>query len=142
MLPSLLLACSVPRLRAALDGLACVPSGWRLDEERGVGAVESGQGRRDGAEPPEARRRFGASRVRPRVEFGRTPPPRAEDAQPFEPPGERLSPAEPVDSPFGRPREFAGGRLRVYGFSPGCLVASLLISLVLSCLLTALVNGF
>jgi hypothetical protein len=36
-----------------------------------------------------------------------------------------------------RPREYRGGRIRVYGCSPGCLVAAL----VLSLLLTLLLNG-
>lgn len=40
---------------------------------------------------------------------------------------------------FG-PREFGGGRVRVYGCSPGCIVASLVVSLILSVLLTALLN--
>ena len=51
--------------------------------------------------------------------------------------------AEPVDDPptFFQPREFAGGRVRVYGCSPGCLIVSLLVSVILSLLLTALVNA-
>jgi hypothetical protein len=35
------------------------------------------------------------------------------------------------------PREFKGGRVKVYGCSPGCL----LVSIVLSVLLTLAVNG-
>lgn len=35
------------------------------------------------------------------------------------------------------PREYRGGRIKVYGCSPGCLVVSLLVSLVL----TLAVNG-
>jgi hypothetical protein len=47
----------------------------------------------------------------------------------------------PTGSPLlGQPREFAGGRVRVYGCSPGCIFASLAISLLLSWLLTALLN--
>jgi hypothetical protein len=40
---------------------------------------------------------------------------------------------------FG-PRSFGGGRVQVYGCSPGCIVLSLIVSLVLSILLTVLVN--
>lgn len=36
-----------------------------------------------------------------------------------------------------KPREYAGGRVKVFGCSPGCL----LVSLVLSLFLTLLVNG-
>ncbi|MEJ7762273.1 MAG: hypothetical protein WKF80_05715 [Thermomicrobiales bacterium] len=36
----------------------------------------------------------------------------------------------------GEPREFAGGRVRVYGCSPGCLALSLAVSLILSLLLS------
>ena len=51
--------------------------------------------------------------------------------------------AEPVDEPptLFRPQEFAGGRVRVYGCSPGCLIVSVIVSLILSLLLTALVNA-
>ena len=91
-----------------------------------------------GTPPP---RRFGASRVRPRVEVSRKPP----VAQPVSP--ELEAPyEEPLDAgtggphstdPFG-PRTFAGGRVRVYGCSPGCLIASLVISLILTLLLNAI----
>ena len=121
--------------------------------------MESGQGPRNqdqttgdaGGTPSrssERERRFAASRLRPRVEISRTPQPRrdrADQADPGrEPTGERPILAEPVEDQqplFGQPREFAGGRVRVYGCSPGCLIASLVVSLILSCLLTALVNG-
>jgi len=43
----------------------------------------------------------------------------------------------PRGNPFGG-RGYGGGRVRVYGCSPGCLVASL----VLSVFLTVLVNVF
>ncbi len=36
-----------------------------------------------------------------------------------------------------RPREYKGGRVKVYGCSPGCLA----VSIVLSLLLTLAVNG-
>ncbi len=38
----------------------------------------------------------------------------------------------------GEPREFAGGRVRVYGCSPGCLFLSIAVSLVLSLLLSGI----
>ena len=39
--------------------------------------------------------------------------------------------------PFG-PRGFAGGRVRVYGCSPGCLLTSLIVSILLTLLLNLL----
>ena len=36
-----------------------------------------------------------------------------------------------------RPREYRGGRVRVYGCSPGCLVLSLGISIVLTLVLNS-----
>ena len=90
-----------------------------------------------------AQRRFGASRVRPRIEVSRTPKrlqPLPEPDEGGEQPDQPYS-GEPTGSPlFGQPREFAGGRVRVYGCSPGCIFASLAISLFLSWLLTALLN--
>jgi len=44
-----------------------------------------------------------------------------------------------VDWLFG-PRSFGGGRVQVYGCSPGCLLVSLLVSIVLSVALTLLLN--
>ena len=111
-------------------------------DPRGAEGGQGGSGSAGG--PAEGQRRFGASRLRPRVEFGRRPPP----SQPQ--PGERpeVVDAEVVPnegpvagdpfSPFGRPREFAGGRVRVYGCSPGCLIASLLASLFLTFVLNAI----
>jgi len=40
---------------------------------------------------------------------------------------------------FG-PRSFRGGRVQVYGCSPGCIILSCLVSLVVSILLTLLLN--
>ncbi len=40
------------------------------------------------------------------------------------------------------PREFRGGRVRVYGCSPGCLLTSLLVSVVLTILLNLLIRAF
>jgi hypothetical protein len=40
---------------------------------------------------------------------------------------------------FG-PQEFRGGRVQVYGCSPGCLLISLLVSVVASILLTLVLN--
>ncbi|MDP9471665.1 MAG: hypothetical protein M3Q71_13530 [Chloroflexota bacterium] len=91
---------------------------------------------------PPTQRRFGASRVRPRVEVSRRPP-----APTPVPPREDDAPvAEPVDTGYGGPiggdafgpRSFAGGRVRVYGCSPGCLLTSLLVSIFLTLLLNAI----
>ena len=41
---------------------------------------------------------------------------------------------------FG-PRSFAGGRVQVYGCSPGCIFISLAISLIASIVLTLLLNA-
>jgi len=41
---------------------------------------------------------------------------------------------------FG-PRSFAGGRVQVYGCSPGCLVVSLIVSVLASVVLTLLFNA-
>ena len=85
-------------------------------------------------------RRFGATRVLPRVEVGRAKP-----SAPLTPdvlePGPRDEPQ--MGAPFGErdpfgPRTFAGGRVRLYGCSPGCLLASVLVSLILTLLLNAL----
>ncbi len=40
---------------------------------------------------------------------------------------------------FG-PRSFRGGRVQVYGCSPGCIILSCVVSLILSVLLTLLLN--
>ncbi|MEA2582280.1 MAG: hypothetical protein QOF33_365 [Thermomicrobiales bacterium] len=45
--------------------------------------------------------------------------------------------AGPLGSLFG-PRTYAGGRVRVFGCSPGCLVLSLIISILLTLFLNAL----
>jgi hypothetical protein len=39
-------------------------------------------------------------------------------------------------------RSFGGGRVRVYGCSPGCLLMSLLASIVLTILLNLLIRAF
>jgi hypothetical protein len=49
--------------------------------------------------------------------------------------------ADPLVRTLFGPREFSGGRVRVYGCSPGCLLLSLLISVVASILLTLLLNA-
>jgi hypothetical protein len=111
--------------------------------EREPGNADGGTGSGSNGAPAGGQRRFGGSRLVPRVEFGRQPP--------AVPPAPRPD-AEPVDedamtrdpfggqafSPLGTPREFAGGRVRVYGCSPGCLVASLVASLFLTLLLNAM----
>lgn len=40
------------------------------------------------------------------------------------------------------PREYRGGRVKVYGCSPGCLVLSLLLSAVLTILVNLLIRAF
>ena len=40
------------------------------------------------------------------------------------------------------PTEFRGGRVRVYGCTPGCLIASLFISIVLTILVNVLIRAF
>ena len=52
------------------------------------------------------------------------------DHEPYEPP----SAERPTNAMFA-PRSFANGRVRVWGFAPGCLVASLIASVVLTILL-------
>jgi hypothetical protein len=42
---------------------------------------------------------------------------------------------------FFGPRSFAGGRVQVWGCSPGCILVSLVASVVLSVLLTLLLNA-
>jgi hypothetical protein len=49
--------------------------------------------------------------------------------------------AERVRDLFG-PREFGGGRVKLYGCSPGCLLASILVSVVLTVLLNLLIRAF
>jgi hypothetical protein len=110
--------------------------------EQEPGRTDSSQSESGAGRPAGEQRRFGGSRLRPRVEFGRRPP------QPQPGPGREVVEAEvlpeqeplagPPLSPFGPPREFAGGRVRVYGCSPGCLIASLLVSLFLTLVLNAI----
>lgn len=40
------------------------------------------------------------------------------------------------------PREYKGGRVKVYGCSPGCLLVSLLVSVGLTILLNLLIRAF
>lgn len=114
---------------------------------------ESGKatGQDSDAQPPaQEQRRFGGTRVRPRIEVGRPKTP------PATPPSAPLTPevldGAPGDDGFGSgpgapvgmggdpfaPRSFAGNRVRVYGCSPGCLVLSLLVSLILTLILNSL----
>ena len=41
-----------------------------------------------------------------------------------------------------RPRSFGGGRVQVFGCSPGCLLLSLAISVIVTLLLNVLLNWF
>lgn len=121
----------------------------------------------DDAETIQARsrpeRRFGAARLRPRIEVSRNPTPRRpattlpsatvtrrepdgpalDDGGDLLPAGDQGGFGRGQEFPSGQglplggePREFAGGRVRVYGCSPGCLVLSLAVSLILSLLLS------
>jgi hypothetical protein len=122
------------------------------DQNRGTGT-----GQNSGS----PQRRYNASRLVPRVEFGRQQPgtpqepikPPAElvdtgggdpfGQEPFGPGSEQYSGTPSTQTPFGGlqevgGREFAGGRVRVYGCSPGCLVASLIVSLLLTLFLNAI----
>jgi len=107
-------------------------------------------------------RRYNASRLIPRVEFGRQEPGAAQPQppqppaelvdvgggdpfgqEPFGPGSEQYSGTPSTQTPFGglqelSGREFAGGRVRVYGCTPGCLIASLIVSLLLTLFLNAL----
>lgn len=47
----------------------------------------------------------------------------------------------PFQSGLFGPREFGGGRVRVYGCSPGCLLISILVSVILTLLLNAILNA-
>jgi hypothetical protein len=40
------------------------------------------------------------------------------------------------------PKEYRGGRVKVYGCSPGCLIASLSISILLTILVNLLIRAF
>ncbi len=108
-------------------------------------------------------RRFGAAQLRPRIEVSRNPTPRRPtttlpsatvtrrepDGPALDDGGDRLPAGDQGGSGRGQefpsgqglplgaePREFAGGRVRVYGCSPGCLFLSLAVSLILSLLLS------
>ena len=127
------------------------------DRERSPGSPPPGQ------EPGTPPRRYNASRLIPRVEFGRQqaaetaqpqpvqPPAELVDVgggdpfgqEPFGPGSEQYSGTPSTQTPFGGlqelgGREFAGGRVRVYGCSPGCLIASLIASLLLTLFLNAI----
>ena len=96
----------------------------------------------DGRTQSAPARRFGASRILPRVEFGApSAQPPVGTGEPISGPGPEPPDADHLRPALGAPREFAGGRVRLYGCSPGCLITALVVSVILSCLLTALVNG-
>lgn len=44
-------------------------------------------------------------------------------------------------SPFGKPRTFRNGRVRVYGCSPGCLMWSIALSIGLTILVNLLIRA-
>lgn len=104
----------------------------------------------------EVKRRYNASKLVPRVEFGRpADTPSATSHVPEEPDlvapggtnpfaddqfvGDGRSAGIPSNQrPIDGGREFGGGRVRVYGCSPGCLMISLAVSLILTLLLNAI----
>jgi hypothetical protein len=98
------------------------------------------------------KRRYGATRVFPRVEFGRQQEPQDEARQePLTPEvidrrtadeGQGWGAGAPLGGEGGgpfAPHTFGGGRVRVYGCSPGCLIVSVIVSLILTLLLNAIV---
>ena len=114
-------------------------------------------------DPNAPQRRYNASKLIPRVEFGRRQPESTAQPQPLQPPAEHVdigggdpfgqepfgpgseqySGTPSTQTPFGGlqeigGREFVGGRVRVYGCSPGCLIASLVVSLLLTLFLNAI----
>lgn len=96
----------------------------------------------------QGKRRYGATRVFPRIEVGRPQKSQDEPRQaPLTP--EVVEPGTSDDAggwgtgaPLGggpfAPRTFGGGRVRVYGCSPGCLLISVVVSLILTLLLNAI----
>jgi hypothetical protein len=117
------------------------------DEQRTNVSPDQASGEQNGPT-----RRYGATRVRPRVEFGRRD--QLSQANPGsgslipevverDTSGNELGGEGGPDLPYGTGdmfggREFAGGRVRVYGCSPGCLMMSLVISIILTLLLNAI----
>lgn len=101
---------------------------------------------------PEPRPGAGPSDSGPGPEAGRpSSEPAAPRSEPLIPdvlePGEDPYGSRPGGIPFGggpggmfEPRSFGGGRVQVFGCSPGCLVLSLVVSVVLSVVLTLLLN--
>ena len=111
--------------------------------ERGTDGANENGNRRDGQADSGGSRRLGnPTRIGPR----QTPPEEPETVTPhpavFEDeadPTRRSSPFGPggIGPMFG-PRSFGGGRIQVWGCSPGCLVVSLIASVVLTLLLNAI----
>jgi hypothetical protein len=56
-------------------------------------------------------------------------------------PGPRFDDSDGIRGTLFGPRSVAGGRVQIYGCSPGCIVMSLAISLILSIVLTLLLNA-
>ena len=93
------------------------------------------------------RRRYGATRVFPRIEVGR---PREAQEESLTPENAGSAPGDPSmgwemagqgggGGGLFAPRTFGGDRVRLYGCSPGCLLVSVLVSLILTLLLNAIV---
>jgi hypothetical protein len=104
----------------------------------------------DGASSPKAEtprpRRYGGTRILPRIEVGRptSPPAVPPDVLPGEgeAPEQAWHPSSDLPDHDPRnvfaPRTFGGGRIRVYGCTPGCLLLSVLASLILMFMLRVL----
>ena len=121
---------------------------WRLDREYSImdrgtdGASENDNGLDTQRDSSDARRLGNPTRLYPR----QTPPDDPTSVSPhpavFEDEAEGPGPS----STFGRgglgpmfsPRSFGNGRIQVWGCSPGCLIASLIASAVLTLLLNAI----
>jgi hypothetical protein len=116
-------------------------------------------------EGPTVKRRYGAARIRPRTPGAQLAAPSGQAGPAGGSPSAPLTPdiigAEPDVSgseseerysgrpggmPFGGarggglfgPRSFGGGRVQVFGCSPGCLIISLIVSVILTLLLNAI----
>jgi hypothetical protein len=104
------------------------------------------------SDAPSVKRRYGAARIRPR---GQSQPPAPSPESPASAPltPDVIGPEseddysnQPGGMPFGggsggglfAPRSFGGGRIQVFGCSPGCLIISLIASVILTLLLNAI----
>lgn len=87
-----------------------------------------------------SQRRIGnPTRLVPRRTPPAEPPLQRVDAEPIEPLAEQIRASAPTSgqpgNPLFAPRSFGNGRVQVWGFAPGCLIASLVASVMLTILL-------